>query len=444
MPQHQILLLLLLLRVPGFTSSFGLDPLTAIVGRRIRPFSRALAASSHRDLLDENYSNEGCYSSSGRRRVLSTTFTTILVPSFTILGNRGVCWAAPDTSTGSSSPFMSQLQAESKELGTGLLESRVTENLLSPPSYGMEENDVYYPSWIKGTWQVSSKTLDVLAPCGVALFGGNTTYQKARSEIGTTLNYDSRFISDGSGNTIADREFNVISIAKAAMGQYSVLDMPVATPNKLTCMLAPKGFNGILRVDLLTLNRRQETISENRFDCSEVSREIVTPVNDKSNSNTAPASRMAQILKEVETTSLYTYNPSTNEIRCQQRSATFLLPSQSSPIAYKMWEAARGRPIDTRFYDVIYRKAAWCSTHPKHLACRSFHFFLVVLLFSLWTQQRRSEFYCELPACHSKAPIKNNTLILLRMKIDILLAKPNQIVMTKEVLHISHRSQKKS
>ncbi|CAB9516923.1 expressed unknown protein [Seminavis robusta] len=267
-------------------------------------------------------------------------------------------WAATD------SPFSFQ-QAESSQLAVGLLEARVTENVLSPPPYGMEVPDIIYPSWFQGTWQISSRTTDVQAPCGAALFGGNATLERAKNEIGTTLQYDARFISTttSTGAIVADRYYNVQSIAKAAMGEFSVMDIPVATPNKLTCVLLPKGSPRMLQVDLIALNRRQETISDLQFDCSEVTREIVAPVNN----NNAPPQQQPQsnnnnnnnnnpILKEIETTSLYTYNPSKNEITCQQRSATFLLPSQTSPIAYKMWEAARGRPIDTRFYQVRYTK----------------------------------------------------------------------------------------
>jgi hypothetical protein len=34
----------------------------------------------------------------------------------------------------------------SSKLGNGLLESRVTENLMTPPSYGLEVTDIFYPS----------------------------------------------------------------------------------------------------------------------------------------------------------------------------------------------------------------------------------------------------------------------------------------------------------
>lgn len=194
-----------------------------------------------------------------------------------------------------------------------------------------------------------SETKDVQAPCGVPLFGGNNTYNKALSDIGNVLTYESRFIVDGSGRVVADRAFNVKSIAKVAMGENSVVDISMATPNKFSCLLAPKGSPSMLTVDLIVLNRRQEVVSENKFDCSEVVREIASPV-DKPKQQPA-------ILKEIETTSLYTYLPDKDEVRCTQRSAAFLLPSNENPMAMRMWQASRGRAIDVRFYDVIYTRS---------------------------------------------------------------------------------------
>ena len=143
------------------------------------------------------------------------------------------------------------------------------------------------------------------------------------------------------GAAIADREYNVKKIAMAALGENSVIDIPNVSPNKLTCIVAPKGASSLVQVDLIVLNRRQETLAPNRFDCSEVVREIVSPLD-------RPKSAPSAILKEIETTSIYTYNELKDEISCTQRSAAFLLPSQQSPLAMKMWEASRGRPIDVR------------------------------------------------------------------------------------------------
>lgn len=60
-----------------------------------------------------------------RRQALTTAATTILLP---------------DAARALVVP------ASSSELPSGLLESRVLENVLSPPPYGMEGSDVYYPS----------------------------------------------------------------------------------------------------------------------------------------------------------------------------------------------------------------------------------------------------------------------------------------------------------
>lgn len=128
-----------------------------------------------------------------------------------------------------------------------------------------------------------------------------------------------------------------------------MIDVPLATPNKFSIVLAPQGAPSLLKVDLITLNRRQETISENEFHCSEVVREIVAPIGQASASiPTSP------ILKEVETCSLYTF--AKDRISGRQRSATFLLPSQSSELQMQMFAATRGRPVDVRFYNVQYTK----------------------------------------------------------------------------------------
>jgi hypothetical protein len=190
-------------------------------------------------------------------------------------------------------------QADLPKFESGLLESRVTENVLSPPPYGLEGPDVYYPDWFEGKWNVNSVTTAVQAPCGVQLFGGNATFEKAQNEIGTALNYESRFISQN-GQIIADREFNVKSIAKVALGVNSVVDVSLATPNKFSCLLSPQGSPSLLTVDLIVLNRRQETVDDTRFHCSEVVREIVSPVGGTGNTPRSP------LLKEIETASLYT------------------------------------------------------------------------------------------------------------------------------------------
>jgi hypothetical protein len=310
---------------------------------RLRTIPSIVRPSSRRsDGTDvDDYNNE--VTTSARRRALITTAASVLP----LLGCKRPGLA--------ESTFIIPA-ADSINLQVGLLETRVLENVLSPPPYGMEIPDVLYPAWFQGTWKVASKTASVEAPCGIALFGTNATYAAAQKEVGSTLAYTSRFVLPNGDSTdcVADREFNVKSIAKAAFGVNSVVDIPVATPNKLTAIVvAPASSGGapssLVQVDLFTVSRRQETVDATHFDCSEVVREIVSSVGSSSSSNTAP-----RVLKEVETTSLYTFDPAKNMVTCRQRSAVFLLPSQSNPLQLRMWELARGRPVDVRFYDVVY------------------------------------------------------------------------------------------
>jgi len=242
-----------------------------------------------------------------------------------------------------------------------MLESRVVDNLLTTPSYGMDAGDISFPSYFTGVWNTLSTTSSIQAPCGIALFGGNATYTRAQNETNTSITYRSRFLPSTSPTSlpiaIADREFNVIAITRAAMGPNAVMEIPVATPNKLSAVLSPNGAEGALvRADLLTLARRQEDVGRGEFHCSEVVRQIVAQMG-------SGGSRRRSLVKEVETTSLYTAvlgdgeeGDDVKEIRCRQRTATFLVPSQEDPMVYKMWEATRGRPIDVRFYDVVYTK----------------------------------------------------------------------------------------
>jgi len=270
----------------------------------------------------------------------------------------GPALAASDPVTSNSplpKPLIASQQSQSPNLPAGLLESRLSSNVLEPPPFGMEGTDIFYPSWFAGYWKVSSETKDVQAPCGVGLFGGNSTFNNARQDIGNVLKYDCRFLTMDSGGVIADREFNVKSIARVSMGENSVVDVSVSTPNKFSCLLAPKGAPSLLSVDLIVLNRRQEKDTDsNKFYCSEVVREIAKPVDE---SQQQRQQIRPSVLKEIETTSIYTYDPKNDEVRCTQRSAAFLIPSDQNEMAMRMWQLSRGRATDVRFYDVIYTRS---------------------------------------------------------------------------------------
>jgi hypothetical protein len=132
----------------------------------------------------------------------------------------------------------------------------------------MEAPDIFYPPAFAGSWKVVSRTVDIAAPCGFELFtGGRAAYDNAvKTEISerSDLEYRARFVVPPSGGEdaggarlVADREYNAREIAKAAMGLYSIVDTPLATPNRYSCLLAPPGgATDLVCVDILTIARR--------------------------------------------------------------------------------------------------------------------------------------------------------------------------------------------
>jgi len=301
-------------------------------------------SSKYRDILDDLAPHNALSLSSSRRTVLSKIALSIALISNTANSN------ALDT------------------VNESTLEKRLQENSLAPYLYGMETTDIYYPSYLLGSWKASSKTTNIFAPCGYELFpGGKSAYENTvQKEIQghDVLEYKARFINnyaqDASTVVIADREYNAKEIAKAAMGSFSVVDVGQATPNRFSCLLAPPEGSGgsLIQVDILAIARKFESVSNNEFCCSEVVRQIVSPAN-KSNPNAPPTSPLS--VKEIETISIYNVdnNPedgTVKEVKCKQRTAMFLVPSQTDPVALKKWQMSRGQPVDVRYYDVTYSK----------------------------------------------------------------------------------------
>ena len=94
---------------------------------------------------------------------------------------------------------------------------------------GVLSADVVYPSWFEGVWDSASTTRNVYGPIGIDLFGGESMWQKAQKDVGSTINYKSKFMKVPTGDdkgeqqvVIADRLFNIAAIADSAVGKVSV------------------------------------------------------------------------------------------------------------------------------------------------------------------------------------------------------------------------------
>ena len=122
--------------------------------------------------------------------------------------------------------------------------------------------DVYYPTYMSGLWNTTSTGTGFTAPLGEKLFGGPSAIRAAERDMNDTLIYPSQFssLTDGSGRVIADRLFNVKSIAVASMGEGAVFDesQPDSNPaRRLHLGLAPsKDVGNLFDIDLIAVSRQ--------------------------------------------------------------------------------------------------------------------------------------------------------------------------------------------
>ena len=245
-------------------------------------------------------------------------------------------------------------------------------NLLRRPTFSLTLPDLTYDAKFAGTWDVTSKTLNVSAPCGIPLFGGQRIYDRARAEIGdpsADLNYRSRFIPNADGLIVADREFNVRQIASSSMGESAVLSMSTdRLPNELTLALQPNRANGTLfNVDMLTTGRkygsegsRQYYDEIGRYDLSSCVARISLYFSLRSSQRNVfetVADTRSITLKEVETITAYEVSNDPDLVVARQRSLVYLVPAQDpNSMEFKMWKYAANRPIDVRDYAVTYKR----------------------------------------------------------------------------------------
>ena len=172
--------------------------------------------------------------------------------------------------------------AAAEEASLPSLRQRVEGGVSAPSTYVIESPDVFYPDWFNGVWSTESTTLSVEAPAGIALFGGNRSYQAALDDVGQSIQYETRFrLAPSTGPSrsaaaaaaasapveskslvVADREFNIASIIRSTMGKQAVLDVPTGQsddPNRIVFILSPAGANGtIFRAELRATGRHIE------------------------------------------------------------------------------------------------------------------------------------------------------------------------------------------
>ena len=148
-------------------------------------------------------------------------------------------WSASANERGSSSFYQERVRS-------------LDENAYRP---GIKDRDVFYPEWLDGAWFTNSTLVEVSAPLGVEVFGGQFLFEKARREIGSSLLYQTKFIHDLEDQSllISDRLSNIQSISKASIGdstQILPLNSPKDFANKLALRLQSSKDSNPLTITL--------------------------------------------------------------------------------------------------------------------------------------------------------------------------------------------------
>ena len=125
------------------------------------------------------------------------------------------------------------------------------------PRGAVQAPDVFYPSFFNGEWNTTSIGTGYYAPLGDALFGGKGAIRAVQRDMNETLVYRSKFLALPDGRIIADRVFNVKSIAVASMGEESIIDdaQPDAdVARRLHLGLAPsQDMGNLFDIDLIAV-----------------------------------------------------------------------------------------------------------------------------------------------------------------------------------------------
>ncbi|WP_199320327.1 DUF6816 family protein [Leptolyngbya sp. FACHB-261] len=129
------------------------------------------------------------------------------------------------------------------------------------------QGDLIYPDWFQGTWQVSTKLVDLVAPLAPEIttpgFEGN------RSLLNQPVHFQARF-NGKPGRIVADRTFNGRNLAKAYLGNaVQNVKADPADPNRQVTLL-----RGNRQLVSIVTQRATETPSPERYITSEVFEQV--------------------------------------------------------------------------------------------------------------------------------------------------------------------------
>ncbi len=211
----------------------------------------------------------------------------------------------------------------------GPLQSRLDQfpNWRSPPTLEPANEDLYYPDWMVGDWQVTSTLIDLAAPLAPAIItpGFEASQKLLQQPVTFTVRFEpsqiplsaprspfpTRTVSAASPKIVANRVYNGMSLATALLGQDVVesIEIDPRSPNRQLAL-----FKNGQRLTTQISDRGVETSSDTDFASSELYQQIFR-------------SETQIYINQVENTIAYHWIPTEPEqIEADQVTAIYLSP----------------------------------------------------------------------------------------------------------------------
>lgn len=215
------------------------------------------------------------------------------------------------------------------------------------PITTIAKEDLVYPEWLAGTWNVTSSLEALVAPFAPTIvtpgFESNRqylhqpiTFQVRFIKVSGLPAYPLRRASDSFSSVIADRAFNGLNLAIAYLGPENVLSVKVDpdSPNRQITSL-----KGDRRLVTVITHRATESPEASHFITAEFYQQIFRG--------------LPQLyFNQVETTTAYQWQ-SENSIRADQITAIYLSPQDADyfkagnhPVALYRYSLALSRAIN--------------------------------------------------------------------------------------------------
>lgn len=304
---------------------------------------------------------------------------TLLKDASTLAVGSSLLWSTPAQADNLNGPVIPGVSAPRLQpdydgqwspltLDTNLGKTRIRANELSPiQQLPFTDQELYYPSFLFGSWKVKSTLKQKFYPYGKSYVPSNSLLEGSprnrQEQVGSTTTCEVHYFSTlantkenqltvqlGLGvpksKIIADRAFNAISISKAYNQLTPVQEVqwdPSKDPTRLTLQFGAQPLAndmrplGPRRGEVYITARQAEFLSDKSYACAERSRSVTLASRNAIASDTESITEFQQV--------------GPNSVKATNRIAVYLTPNPNSREGI-LWQQVGGKAVAFFDYEV--------------------------------------------------------------------------------------------